>query len=70
MVARLEEEHAVVHEVILRLEAATEALMAAPTPATFAEARAVFAALERVVRSHFSYEETELEEALGYYGIV
>jgi hypothetical protein len=30
----------------------------------------VFRALERVVRSHFGYEETELEEALGFYGVI
>jgi hypothetical protein len=70
VVARLQAEHEVVHALILRLDEATEALMAAPAPATFAAARNAFAALERVVRSHFGYEEMELEEALGFYGIV
>jgi hypothetical protein len=28
-----------------------------------------FLALERFVRSHFGYEQEELEEALGYYDI-
>jgi hypothetical protein len=70
VVQRLQEEHLVVHELIERLEDAAMALMTAPGPDTFAEARETFRALERVVRSHFGYEETELEEALGYHGIV
>lgn len=70
VVQRLREEHLVVHELIERLEEAAMALMTSPGPDTFADARGTFRALERVVRSHFGYEETELEEALGYHGVV
>lgn len=70
VVERLQQEHLVVHELIERLEWAAMALMTAPGPDTFAEARDTFRALERVVRSHFGYEETELEEALGYHGVM
>ena len=70
VVARLQEEHLVVHEVLERLEEAASALVSSPGPDTFAQARETFRALERVVRSHFGYEETELEEALGYHGVV
>jgi iron-sulfur cluster repair protein YtfE (RIC family) len=70
VVAQLQAEHEVVHALIERLEAAADALVATPDATGFAEARAVFRALERVVRSHFGYEETELEEALGFYGVI
>lgn len=70
VVRRLKEEHLVVHELIERLEEAAIKLMNVPGPDTFTEARETFRALERVVRSHFGYEETELEEALGYHGVV
>ena len=69
VVQRLREEHLVVHELIERLEEAAMALMTSPGPDTFADARETFRALERVVRSHFGYEETELEEALGVHAI-
>ena len=41
--------------------------MTEPGRETFAELKAAFLALERFVRSHFGYEQEELEEALGYY---
>lgn len=67
VVAKLMSEHEVVHELIVRLGRAAEALAEAPDEAKFAQAAATFRKLEEVVRSHFGYEETELEEAIGYY---
>jgi len=67
VVAKLRAEHEVVHELLVRLEAAADGLIAAPTGARFEEAAAVFRKLEEVIRSHFGYEETELAEAIGYY---
>lgn len=67
IVAKLKSEHEVVHELILRLAHAADALAQDPSDATFAQAAAVFRKLEEIVRSHFRYEETELEEAIGYY---
>jgi len=67
VVAKLRAEHEVVHELLVRLEAAADGLIAEPTEARFEEAAAVFRKLEEVIRSHFGYEETELAEAIGYY---
>ena len=67
VVAKLLSEHEVVHELIIRLGRAAEALVEDPNEANFADAAATYRKLETVVRSHFRYEETELEEAIGYY---
>ncbi|MGK7651481.1 hemerythrin domain-containing protein [Roseovarius sp. B08] len=67
VVAKLMSEHEVVHELIVRLGRAAEALAEDPVEANFVQAAATFRKLEEVVRSHFGYEETELEEAIGYY---
>ncbi|NIZ09777.1 hypothetical protein HCZ97_10065 [Pseudooceanicola sp. HF7] len=67
VVAKLLSEHEVVHELIIRLSRAADALMADPQEANFAHAAATYRKLEEVVRSHFGYEETELVEAIGYY---
>lgn len=67
VVARLLSEHEVVHELIIRLGRAADALAEDPNEANFAQAAITFRRLEEVVRSHFGYEETELEEAIGYY---
>ena len=65
VVARLRAEHEVVHELIKRLSRAAMALQFEPGEAGFDDARAVFEQLLEVVQSHFHYEETELEEAIG-----
>tara|TARA_R100000789_G_scaffold87262_1_gene83663 strand:+ start:1147 stop:1737 length:591 start_codon:yes stop_codon:yes gene_type:complete len=67
VVAKLKAEHAVVHELILRLDRAADVLMDDPSDANFLHAATAFRKLEEVVRSHFRYEETELAEAIGYY---
>ena len=67
VVAKLKAEHEVVHELIIRLNRAADALTDDPSEANFAHAAAAFRKLEEVVRSHFGYEETELAEAIGYY---
>lgn len=69
VVARLVEEHKVVHELLVRLERAAMALMFEVDADKFNEARAVFRQLETVVHSHFGYEETQLEEAIGVLGV-
>jgi hypothetical protein len=65
MVAKLRQEHLVVHELLDRLEEAAQALISAPTAGAFSTATKVFDKLEAVVRSHFGYEETGLKDALG-----
>jgi hypothetical protein len=67
VVAKLKAEHEVVHELIIRLDRAADALIDDPSEANFAHAAATFRKLEEIVRSHFGYEETELAEAIGYY---
>ena len=65
VVARLRVEHEVVHELLTRLERAAMTLMYEATDENFAGAEATFERLLDVVKSHFGYEETELEEAIG-----
>lgn len=67
VVDRLREEHKVIHELLDRLAVAAKALAAEATDKRFEEVRAVYRALFEAVRSHFKYEETELEEAIGVY---
>ena len=68
VIAKLREEHKVVHALLERLYADAVRLVQDPGADAFDEARQTFEALERVVRSHFGYEEDELEEALGVHG--
>jgi hemerythrin-like domain-containing protein len=65
VVERLQAEHLVVHELIEELEAGAMAATQNPTEESYAKLRDTFNALDTCVRSHFGYEETELEEALG-----
>jgi hypothetical protein len=69
VVERLQAEHLVIHELLVRLEAAARALIADPGAKTARELRTEFARLEGFVISHFGYEQTELEEALGFHNI-
>jgi len=66
---RLEAEHRVVHQLLLRQIDALNALVEAPGPENFAAAREVFEALERVLLSHLGYEEDQIGDALGYFEI-
>lgn len=67
VVARLRQEHLVVHELLLRLEAAAQTIITSPIAENFAQTRVIFEQLWTCVLSHFRYEETELQEALGLY---
>ncbi|MCC6775082.1 MAG: hemerythrin domain-containing protein [Hyphomicrobiales bacterium] len=67
---RLRAEHGVVHELLERQMATLEQLAAEPTPAHFTAATEIFEALERVLLSHLGYEEDQIGDALGYYGLV
>lgn len=69
VVDRLVAEHGVIHDYIVAVEGAAVAVMESPNPAAFATLRDAFETLESFVVSHFGYEETELEEALGYYDV-
>ena len=65
VVARLKQEHLIVHELITRLETAAPALVQNQDEHNFARTKATFVQLQTAVISHFGYEETELREALG-----
>ena len=58
-------EHLVVHELIEELEQRAWACLQSPSPESFAAAKETFKTLDTCVRSHFGYEETELEDALS-----
>jgi Hemerythrin HHE cation binding domain. len=66
LIAKLRQEHEVVHALIDELGDGAEALSARPEDdAAYAALKDTVTRLEAVLRSHFRYEETELEEALG-----
>ena len=67
VVQRLREEHEVIHSILEEMEEAAIAVLQMPGPSSFAKLREVFETLEPLVHSHFGYEQTELEEALGVY---
>ena len=64
------EEHGVIHGLIETMEAQAVSLIQAPDPAGFQTLKQTFATLAEIVRSHFGYEQGELEEALGYYQVL
>ena len=66
---RLQAEHVVVHELLVRLVDALETLADVPGPENFAAAREIYDALERVLLSHLGYEEDAMGDALGYFRI-
>jgi hemerythrin-like domain-containing protein len=67
--ARLAAEHVVVHELLERQIEALNAMVTTPSARTFAEAREIYEALERVLASHLGYEEEQIGDALGYFDI-
>ncbi len=69
VVERLRQEHAIVHQLLEGLHAYALDAVREPGRETFAALKASFLALDRVVRSHFGYEQEELEEALGCFAV-
>jgi hemerythrin-like domain-containing protein len=65
VVERLAAEHLVVHQLIDELNACAVAATQSPSAETYAALKSAFTVLSQIVHSHFGYEETELEEALG-----
>lgn len=68
VVAKLRAEHEVVHTLVAALTERSQAFAARPDAEALARVRDAVDRLEAVVRSHFGYEEAELEEALGVHG--
>ena len=69
VVDRLKQEHEVVHELLLRLLESLNALYHDANRETFAAAQKLYDALERLLLSHFTYEEDSIGDALGVYDI-
>lgn len=66
---RLAAEHVVVHELLVRLMDAINALAATPCRSSFEAAKELYETLERVLLSHLGYEEEEIGDAIGYFGL-
>jgi len=66
---RLQAEHVVVHELLMRLIEALRDLADEPTRDRFETATELYDALERVLISHLGYEEESIGDAIGYYGL-
>ena len=69
VVERLMAEHKIIHHYLEEFERRISALIRQTNGMTFAAVKESFLTLERIVQSHFKYEETELETAIGFYEI-
>jgi iron-sulfur cluster repair protein YtfE (RIC family) len=69
VVERLAAEHLVIHDLLGELDKAARTAGATPDAASYAKLKVAFTDLYTAVLSHFGYEETELEEALGVFGV-
>jgi hypothetical protein len=69
VIERLRAEHLVIHQLLVQMEAAAHTLITEPGTANAASLQLEFNRLHAFVISHFGYEQTELEEALGFYGV-
>jgi len=69
VVRRLREEHEVVHALLLELAGEAEKLIAGPSEAQFERTIVAHQRLEKLLLSHFSYEEDSVGPALGLYDI-
>lgn len=65
VIERLAAEHLVVHDLIKELQTNADHLHDKTDAASFAKLKETFTYLNNAVSSHFGYEETELEDALG-----
>lgn len=66
---RLQAEHVVVHELLVRLIDALGELATEPGQSRFADTLEIYRALERVLLSHLGYEEEAIGDALGAFDI-
>lgn len=65
VIDRLVAEHGLIHSLLVDLHGAAAQLAATPTPVHFDACATAFQRLDRGIRSHFGYEETELAPTLG-----
>ncbi len=69
VVERLMAEHKIIHHYLEKLEFHSIATYQNPSTESFSTLKETFEALEKIINSHFKYEETELETAIGFYGV-
>ncbi|TRW96791.1 hemerythrin domain-containing protein [Paracoccus sp. M683] len=69
VIDRLIAEHDLIHHQIHELANAAEALARDPGQSAFDAVEATYAPLERSIRSHFGYEESQIGDALGAAGL-
>jgi iron-sulfur cluster repair protein YtfE (RIC family) len=69
VIDRLAAEHEIIHHYIAELETGAVAAIQKSDAEAFEKLKETFKTLNRLVQSHFGYEETELEDALGVYGM-
>jgi hypothetical protein len=69
VVERLALEHTLIHDMIVAMDAAARRLVQHPSAEHADLLRAEFIQLENFVKSHFGYEQTELEAALDVYEV-
>lgn len=64
---RLGAEHRTVHALLERIQETSKAIASDPTRERILALEEIYDVFERIVVSHFGYEERELEEAIGFY---
>ena len=69
VIDRLQAEHEIVHELLVRLIGAINTLAQTNAPTDFANARILYETLEKLLSSHFKYEENSIGPALDHFGI-
>ena len=67
---RLQAEHVIVHELLERQIETLNLMVTEPSEQHFSDAVEVYEALERVLSSHLGYEEAQIGDAIGYYGLL
>jgi hypothetical protein len=65
---RLSKEHETVHALLDRIRGTLGAIATKSSRGAIFELQEIYDVLERVIASHFRYEEHELAEAIGFYG--
>lgn len=69
VVERLSAEHKVVHQLLVKLSNAAAVLNETPNASQYAIVVEIYETFERLLLSHFGYEEEEIGPALGFYNI-
>jgi hemerythrin-like domain-containing protein len=64
---RLSAEHRTVHALLEHIQETSRVIATNPTRENILALGEIYEVFERIVVSHFGYEERELEEAIGYY---